>query len=158
MNFNSKNIPQVDVNNKIIKHLKYELEPIITHLINRIIITEIFPYIYKLSRMLPLLKPDKSYRPINNLCAIEKIIEQYFQDYMIEFMELHSIMSTDHHGGKKLHSTQTAMTQIYNKLYNNKEENLISLLLCTDLSAAYDTVEHDILLKIRPLWFQRKNK
>ena len=108
--------------------------------------------------MLPLLKPDKSYRPINNLCAIEKIIEQYFQDCMIEFMELHSIMSTDHHGGKKLHSTQTAMTQIYNKLYNNKEENLISLLLCTDLSAAYDTVEHDILLKIRPLWFQRKNK
>ena len=34
-----------DINNKIIKHLKYELEPIITHLINRIIITEIFPYI-----------------------------------------------------------------------------------------------------------------
>ena len=101
--------------------------------------------------MLPLLKPDKSYRPINNLCAIEKIIEQYFQDCMIEFMELHSIMSTDHHGGKKLHSTQTAMTQIYNKLYNKKKKNnLISLLLCTDLSAAYDTVEHDIILKIRP--------
>ena len=34
-----------DINNKIIKNLKYELEPIITHLINRIIITEIFPYI-----------------------------------------------------------------------------------------------------------------
>ena len=66
-----------DINNKIIKHLKYELEP---------------------------------------------IIEQYFQDCMIEFMELHSIMSTDHHGGKKLHSTQTAMTQIYNKLYNKKEK------------------------------------
>ena len=78
---------------------------------------------------------------------------------MIEFMELHSIMSTDHHGGMKLHSTQTAMTQIYNKLYNNKEKNLISLLLCTDLSLAYDTVDHDILLKkIRPLWFQGKNK
>ena len=45
INFDTKNIPQVDVNNKIINHLKYELEPIITHLINRIIITEIFPYI-----------------------------------------------------------------------------------------------------------------
>ena len=45
MNFDTKNIPQVDVNNKIINHLKYELVPIITHLINRIIITEIFPYI-----------------------------------------------------------------------------------------------------------------
>ena len=92
-----------DVNNKIIKLLKYELEPIITHLINRIIITEIFRYVYKPSKMLPLLKPDKlsmiisSYRPINNICVIENIIEQYLQDSMLEFIELHSIMSTDHH-------------------------------------------------------------
>ena len=41
---------------------------------------------------------------------------------MIEFMELHSIMSTDHHGGMKIDSTQTTMTQIYNKLYNKKEK------------------------------------
>ena len=45
MNFDTKNIPQVDINNKIINHLKYELVPIITHLINRINITELFPYI-----------------------------------------------------------------------------------------------------------------
>ena len=43
MNFDTKNIPQVDVNNKIINHLKYELVPIITHLINRINITELLP-------------------------------------------------------------------------------------------------------------------
>ena len=103
--------------------------------------------------MVPLLKPNKigkdieSYQPINNLCAIEKIIEQYFQDSMIDFIELHSIMSIDHHGGMKLHSTQTAITQIYNKLCRNKERNMTSLLLCTDLNAAYDTVDHDILLK-----------
>ena len=85
MKFDTKNIPQVDVNNKIINHLKYELVPIITHLINRI---------------------NKTH--------------EYCSSWW-----------------KKIHATQTTMTQIYNKLYNK--------LICTDISAVYDTIEHDIL-------------
>ena len=39
------------------------------------------------------------------------------------------------------------MTIIYNKLLYNKENSIISTILCTDLSAAYDTVNTDILLQ-----------
>ena len=42
-NFDTRNIPQLDINNKIINYLKYELVPIIIHLINRINITELLP-------------------------------------------------------------------------------------------------------------------
>ena len=66
------------ITNKMIKLTKYEIEPIITHLINQIIETEIFLDIHKLSRQLPISKPGQdindidSYRLINNLPALEK--------------------------------------------------------------------------------------
>ena len=65
---------------KINKTIKHEIASIMTHLINRIIITYIFPDIFKISRILLLLKPDKlsnlidSYWPINILVAVEKLL------------------------------------------------------------------------------------
>ena len=71
---------------KTIKKLSPLIVPHITHLVNAIINTEIYPSNLKLSRITPILKPDKpadsieSYRPINNLSVIDKIIEQYLKD------------------------------------------------------------------------------
>ena len=62
-------------------------------------------------------------------------------------MEKNSILNVYHHGGRKFYSTITAMTLINNKLLYNKENSIISTILCTDLSAAYNTVNTDILLK-----------
>ena len=142
-----------EVTNNIIKSIKWEIEPIITHLINRIIATEIFPKIYKLSRILPLSKPKKnildieSYRPINNMAAVEKIIEQYLQECINKHYDINNVLIDSHHGGRKKHSTKTAITNIYHELINNKELTKTSILFCTDLSAAYDTVDHEILLR-----------
>ena len=47
--------------------------------------------------------------------------------------------------GKK-HGTVTAITNIYNILHKNREQNFTSVILVTDLSAAYDTVDTNILL------------
>lgn len=66
---------------KIIKKLTPAILPHITHLINAIIITEIYPVMLKVFRISPNLKPDKpikeidSYHPINSLSVIYKIVE-----------------------------------------------------------------------------------
>ena len=68
------------VSMKTIKKLGPKIYPYLIHLINIIIDTEIFPDIFKVQRITPNLKPDKvrtiidSYRPINNLSALEKIV------------------------------------------------------------------------------------
>ena len=68
---------------KVYKMLAYRLGRHIQHLINTIIRTGIYPDILKLSKITPQLKPDKQtnkidiYRPINNLCTLDKIIKQY---------------------------------------------------------------------------------
>ena len=76
----------------IIKKINIEISPYLVHLVNSIIRTGIFPDILKISRISPISKPDKdpkiisSYRPINNLPSIEKIIETYILDHMLKFL------------------------------------------------------------------------
>ena len=75
-------------NMKIIKKLCPAIIPHITHLINSIIYTEIYPTVLKVSRISPILKPDKpseiidSYRPINNLSAVKKIVEEFLKEQL----------------------------------------------------------------------------
>ena len=103
--------------------------------------------------MLPISKPGKemsmidSFRPINNLVITEKIVEEWIKVNLIEFLENNNIMSKNHHGGRAAHSTVTAKTQIDQKLHKNYENDKITAVLATDLSAAFDTVDHKILLK-----------
>ena len=97
-------------------------------------------------------KPNKptydleSYRPINNLMCLEKIFEEYFKECLLIFLYENNIINIDHHGALVNHSTTTAITVINNKLIQNYENNKISALLSTDLSAAYDTIDNKILL------------
>ena len=122
------------------------------HLINSIITTSIIPKTFKLSRILPLSKPNKkrellsSYRPINNLLAIEKIFEEHISKNLQLFLKKNKILNKNHHGGRRHFSTTTALLEITNKLNVNYEKKLISAVLGTDLLAAYDTVDRSILL------------
>merc|ERR1712240_403560 len=140
------------VTNKILKQLKREIAPHLVHLINSIIRTQIFPTFYKISRISLLSKPKKddkdiaNYRPINNLPTIEKIIETYILTYLVPFFNENKIINTFHHGGRDKHSPTTALSSITYTLNKNYENNLISAVISTDLTAAFDTVDTDILL------------
>ena len=140
------------LSNQILKKINDILSPHVTHLINSIIITNIFPDTFKISKILPLSKPKQpiykleSYRPINNLPCLEKLFEEYFKQCFLLFLNENKIINNDHHGAVKHHSTVTALTMINSKLIYNYENNKISALLSTDLSAAYDTIDNNILL------------
>merc|ERR1712115_756321 len=100
----------------------------------------------------PILKPEKrseiidSYRPINNLSAVEKIVEEFLKEQLSEFIDDNSIILSDHHGSCKDHSTMTAISCLNHQLINNYNDGLISAVVQTDLSAAFDTIEHETLL------------
>ena len=117
-----------DINSKFLQKCKKKIAPHITHLINTIILTQNFPKILKVSRILPINKPQldrsdiMSYRPINNLSCVEKVIEAYFLHHLQKFQEKNSLFHKNLHGGRKKHSTVTAITQIYDKLYFNENK------------------------------------
>ena len=75
---NSSSVGHDNINNKFIKKIKLKIAPYITHLINTILYTKIYPQIYKITRILPLSKSGmdpifiENYRPISNLGLLEK--------------------------------------------------------------------------------------
>ena len=114
--------------------------------------TQIYPKILKISKNLPILKPNKdkfkidSYRPINILHPVDKIYQEHVKNNLIDFLDYNKILLNLHQGGLKKHGTDTALTIVLDELYRQKENDNISCILQTDLSAAYDTIDHKILL------------
>ena len=132
---------------KIFKRLNNEISPIIMHLINTIIETAVYPDILKISMMHPILKPDKdpldpdAYQPINNLCTLDKIIEEYFKQQIQKHLDINNIIDKHHHGSRKNHGTNTALAQINYEISTRYEKYNYTSILQTDLSAAFDTVD-----------------
>ena len=126
---NSKCTGYDAISNKIIKKCGSTIIPHITHLINTIIQKWTFPDIFKISRIFPISKNYKpkenisSYRPLNNLVCIEKIVEHYIKEQLEAYFEGNDLLSLEHHGGRYGYSTLTALTKIHNQIYKNKEKN-----------------------------------
>merc|ERR1712240_891276 len=141
-----------NISMKMIKKTTKVMAPLITHLIKQIIIEKKFQKIFKIDRITPKLKNGKpiyeirSYRPLNNLCTIEKIIEEYFITYLEPFLTKNKIIYENHHGGRKVHSTTTSLNQIITQSLIAKENNKITGCLVTDMSKTFDTIDHLTLL------------
>ena len=92
---------------KIYKMLAHRLGPHIQHLINTIIKTGTYPDILKLSKITPQKKPDKptnkidSYRQINKLYTLDKIVEQYIKTHLDKYLDDNDIIDINHYGSRK---------------------------------------------------------
>ena len=151
----SKSKNSVDHDHISIKILKKTVDimaPVITHLTTHIILSEKFPQTFKIDSITPKYKKGMpiytigSYRPLNNLCTIEKVIEEYIIGHLITFLTQNNIISKFHHGGRKGHSTITALNQILDNATIQYENNRIAGIIITDMSKAFDTIDHFTLL------------
>ena len=122
-------------------------------MINACINTSTIPKIFKLSRITPISKPQKplddigSYRPLNNLPTLEKLLEDHILTHLNNHINKNNIIHMNHHGGRKGYSTTSALLHINNELNKNYESNKISATLATDLSSAFETIDHCLLIK-----------
>ena len=109
----------------------------------------------KQSDVTPLIKKpnlDKdtfgNYRPISNLQFIGKLIERVVLKRLTDHMDRHQLHITHQSGYRKYHSTETTLLKIVNDILCASDAKNISVLILLDLSAAFDTVDHDKLLSI----------
>lgn len=128
------------------------LEPIY-ELFNRIEVEGSIPSIWRISRIKPLLKKGdtekvENYRPIANLCSIAKLYERCLLLRMEKVASDNKVDMTgvNQHGFKKGHSTTSLALKLQNKLANALDEKKLAITLSLDLSAAFDMVNHDMLL------------
>ncbi len=128
------------------------LLPMITNIINLSLSQCEMPESFKEAILIPplkkiLLDPEilKHFRPISNLSYVSKLIEMVVDDQVTVYMDENHQHELFQSAYKKFHSTETAMVRIKNDLLSALDDGNAMLVVCLDLSAAFDTVNHEIL-------------
>ena len=95
-----------------------------------------------------LLDPmvPRNYRPISNLSFVSKVLERVAADQLCNYMEEHSLNHPYQSAYRRHHSVETALTKVYNDIMLALDREEGAILVVLDLSAAFDTVDHTILL------------
>ena len=125
----------------------------ITTLINLSLTEGSFPASFKHAIVKPLLKKYNlplddlsSYRPISNLNFISKILERIIHSRLSSHLSTFPSLAAFQSAYRPFHSTETALLRIQNDLLLAMNEQKVSALVLLDLSAAFDTIDHEILL------------
>jgi len=98
----------------------------------------------------PTLDPDDlaSYRPISNLSFLSKVVEKTAAARITEHVEAQSLLPSRQSAYRAHHSTETAIIAVRDEIISAIDSGKVCALVLLDLSSAFDTVDHGILLHI----------
>ena len=129
------------------------LAPVIVDIVNASMSSGRFPFDLKSAIIYPLLKnpsldPNvlKNFRPVSNLSFISKIVEKVVAARIQEHMENNDLLDPLQSAYRPAHSTETALLKVHNDIVTAVDKGSGVFLVLLDLSAAFDTVDHTILL------------
>ena len=86
------------------------------------------------------------YKSQVNLSFLSKLLERVVQTRLQWFLDSNNMLPSTQSAYRQFHSTETAVTTIYNDMLLAADNGHVSALCLLDLTAAFDTVDHDLLL------------
>ena len=140
-----------NINGKLLKDCLLHTLPQLTHLFNKIIQTNRIPQSWKESIVVPLHKGgDKSninnYRPISLLPTPVKILEKLIGTKIVSFLEEAKLFNPNQGGFRRKMSTGDTIFQLLKYCYFHLNNRNPVHLIFYDLTKAFDTVDHHLLL------------
>ena len=109
---------------------------------------------WKEALVTPLIKKPaegtqyNNYRTVSNLAFISKIVESVVTKELTNYLEENNLLPSNFSAYRKLHSTETALLKVMADALSKADSQYVTMLLMLDMSAAFDTVECDILSDI----------
>ena len=94
-----------------------------------------------------------SYRPISNLSVVSKLLERLIVRQLMDYLSDNDLLPPLQSGFRAGHSTETAVLRVLSDILQAVDRGDVAALVLLDLSAAFDTVDHDILLQRLKLSF-----
>ena len=88
-----------------------------------------------------------SYRPISNLPVLSKLLERLVARQLMDYLSFADLLPSLQSGFRPGHSTETATLRVLSDILQAVDRGDSAALILLDLSAAFDTVDHEVLLK-----------
>ena len=127
--------------------------PNLTRIVNLSLQNADIPISLKRAVVRPLLKkasldPDilRNYRPISNLSFLPKLIERLVARRINAFLATHSLLDKFQSAYRMFHSTETALLRVHSDVLTEMDNRNMVALVMLDLSAAFDTIDHTVLI------------
>ena len=128
--------------------------PVIADIINRSLSSGIFPDALKHAIITPLIKKQsldaselKNYRPVLNIPYLSKIIEKFAINNINRYIEVNGLGEELQSAYKPKHSTETVLYKVKDDIMRSICQHEGVYLVLLDISSAFDTVHHELLLK-----------
>ena len=152
MNFKSNKSAGFDnISPSVIKNIMPIIAQPLANIFNMSLSTGIFPDALKIARVVPIFKSDdktlvNNYRPISVLPIFSKLLEKIVFKRLTSYMEAFNFLTDKQYGFREKHSTYMALVELLDRISEEIDDKKFSLGVFIDLSKAFDTINHKVLL------------
>ena len=152
-NLRNKSSPGHDgISTRLLKFLSPAITQPLTMIINQSLPTGIFPEKLKIAKVIPLYKKGDrlimgNYRPISLLPAISKLFENVVYQQLYHYFTANNLFYEGQYGFRNNHSCELASIELTDHILSALDEKKWPLSIFMDLSKAFDTLDHTILIR-----------
>lgn len=152
MSFPSDKAPGYDkIPMSVIKDALPCILPILTLIVNRSLLSSVFPVAWKTSEVVPIPKDGdhemaNNNRPVSLLPATSKVCERIALNQLTSYMKKNNRLTEHQSGNKVMHSCETLNVFMTDKALEAMDSKKLMLMVLLDLSKAFDSLDHAILL------------
>ena len=138
----------------LVKKCTTVLVPVITRIINASLSSGVVPQVCKKAVIHPTLKKSgldqeilKNYRPISNLSFLGKLLERVVFSQLTAYLQENELFDPCQSAYRPGHSVETLLVNLTDSIFREMDNGNITALIMLDMSSAFDTVDHTILIQ-----------
>ena len=135
-----------------LKQIAGSIVTLLVNISNLSLTTGVFPDSLKVVKVIPIYNKDDSslvlnYRHVSILPNISKVLERLMYSRLYDFLTKNELLYENQYGFRKFHSTELALLQLFDRVSNALADHKHVIGLFMDLSKAFDTLDHTILIR-----------
>ena len=139
----------------VVKECIRDLAPVLTSMVNHSLHQSTVAASLQKAIVFPTIKNlygDRealsNYRPVSNIPFLSKLLEKVVLTQLNDYLERNSLLGKHQSGYRVGHSCETLLASMFDDILGEMDKGNVVALICLDMSAAFDTVDHRKLVEV----------